>query len=64
MKKVQKKCVICKHLEKNHQHRDGDYGRLSDICWTCRDWEFKKYHVFKMDNLHYVERLAKIKGLI
>jgi hypothetical protein len=58
------KC-ICEHLHSFHQSAIPE-AHLSPICFACCDVEegYDPNHEFKLDNLSYIEALAKEKNLI
>jgi hypothetical protein len=54
---------VCGHIKKYHE------GGSTDAlfpCWTCYDGKdiVKSLHVFKLDNLKYIEDLAKERNLV
>jgi hypothetical protein len=51
---------ICRHEKKEHY-----IGHISGLnrCFMCREL-YVDEHEFKLDNLLYIETLAKQKGLI
>jgi len=62
--KTKEFCLVCQHIKEAHSHRVSDVPRLDDICWDCDAGCWDKYHTFKLNNLNYVEDVAREKGLI
>jgi hypothetical protein len=60
---------VCRHLKKEHEFRwykvlKGTNGEDS-YCQECFNTRyFKPVHKFKLDNLAYVEQVARAKGLV
>ena len=55
---IQLECEICKHRE---------WAHLVDSCALCKEtWQETSmvFHVFKANNLKYLEECAEKKGLI
>lgn len=70
-KKSLHKYCICGHLKKEHGIRTLAVERphILGICWTCRyaesrETQINSVHNFKLDNLSYIEELAKKRKLI
>jgi hypothetical protein len=55
-----RKCV-CGHFKRDHS---GIYIAVCDACLQMLNPPIHWKHKFKLDNLAYVERLAKERGLI
>ena len=70
---VDKLCQVCKHTQKNH-FVDGEnsvttiaeYGEhWCSGCTNARTVPARNsFHTFKLDNLAYIEELAKERGLV
>lgn len=70
---IEKRCIICTHDKRNHLPYGGkrkiiilpEFGKhWCEDCTRVYCGVMKAFHTFKLDNLSYIEALAKKRNLL